>query len=102
LLEFASVESNSDVPLFLLSNKEHTMATLESTINKVMKELKLDNLSPRQQKMLQEAMTDYGEAASSGDEAKRKEADKRLENTAEMCGADYDSIKNGLKKAGIK
>jgi hypothetical protein len=26
------------------------MPTLESTINKVMKELKLDNLSPRQQK----------------------------------------------------
>jgi hypothetical protein len=67
-----------------------------------MKELKLDNLSPRQQKMLQEAMTDYGEAASSGDEAKRKEADKRLKNTVEMCGVEYDTVKNGLKKIGIK
>jgi hypothetical protein len=78
------------------------MPTLESTVNKAMKELKLDTLSPRQQKSLQEAMEGYGEAASSGDEAKKKEADKILKNVAEMCGVKHDTIKNSLKKVGIK
>jgi hypothetical protein len=78
------------------------MATLESTINKVMTELKLDNLAPRQQKMLQDAMEEYGAAASSGDEARKKEADKRLKNSAEMCGVKHDTVKNGLSKVGIK
>jgi hypothetical protein len=78
------------------------MPTLESTVNKAMKELKLDSLSPRQQKSLQEAMEAYGEAASSGDEAKKKEADKILKNTAEMCGTKHDTVKNSLKKVGIK
>jgi TRAP-type C4-dicarboxylate transport system substrate-binding protein len=78
------------------------MAALAHTILRVMKELKLDSLSPKQQRMLQDAMEEYGEAAGSGDDGRKKEADKRLKDAAELCGTKHDTVKNGLKKAGIK
>jgi hypothetical protein len=78
------------------------MPTLESTVNKAMKELKLDSVSPNQQKMLRDAMEEYGEAASSGDDRRKKEADKRLKDAAIICGTKHDTVKNALAKLGIK
>ena len=101
LLEFGSVETNSDVPCFFVEQGAHHANP------RIDDQQGHEGIEPRHPlaeaaKVVARGNGGYGEAASSGDEAKKKEADKMLKNTADMCGVKHDTVKNGLKKAGIK